>query len=362
MLQVTAQVVAYREAGKYVRLELPRKDKIARLFRNANWARLLDARAYDESRFRGFSQLPATPYKTPAEQNRVVNRIVQTALAAARDCERSEIRAFEWALNEVTDNVLVHARSKTGGLVQMNYSPQSGHIRFVVAVAGVSIPATLRDAFPEITSDSEAIDRALREGVTRDKSIGQEDGLFGTYEICQKGAGTFVVDSRYAYAVYEPASGLHIRDQQVKYDGTLVSAELDFSVPGLLEDALQISGSVRTPIDFIETHYATPDGSELTVAVASEATSLGSRAAGEPIRRRLETLARIGGKRVVIDFQGVPLVSSSFADEVVAKLFVTFGPPEFMQKFELRNVDPLVRELVDKAIRQRSKTGNTQTS
>jgi len=357
MLQLAVQVMAYRDAGKYVRLDLPRDQRLSRLFKNANWAHLIDPRTFDVSRFRGFSQMPATQYRTPTEQNAVVNRIVQTALAAARDCDRSEIRAFEWALNEVTDNVLVHASSRVGGLVQMNYSPQRGSVRFAVADAGVSIPATLRAAFPEIASDSEAIDRAMREGVTRDRSIGQGNGLFGTYEICNRGAGTFVIDSRFAYAVYKPSHGLHIRDQQVRYDGTLVAAEVDFSIPGLLEDALKISGETKRPIDFIETHYEAHDGKELVFDVKAEATSLGSRAAGEPLRRTLENLNRMArSMRIVIDFHDIPIVSSSFADEVVAKLFVALGPLGFMERFELRNVEPLVRELIDKAIKQRSKT------
>jgi hypothetical protein len=161
--------------------------------------------------------------------------------------------------------------------------------------------------------------------------------------------------------MYTPNNGLHIRDQQVPYNGTLVLAELDFSVPGLLEDALKISGSVRQPVDFIETQYEDDEGNDLVLDVAAQARSLGSRAAGEPLRRKLENLARMAPRRrVVIDMHDIALVSSSFADEVIAKLFVTFGPLEFMRRFEIRNVDPTVRELIDKAIQQRSKTGKLE--
>jgi anti-sigma regulatory factor (Ser/Thr protein kinase) len=359
MLQLVAQAMAYRFAGKYTWLDLPRDQRLARLFRNANWAHLIDPRTYDESQFESLSQFPAAQYRTPSDQHAAVNRVVQAALSFAKDCDRSEIRAFEWALNEVTDNVLVHASSPIGGLVQMSYFPHRRHLMFVVADAGATIPGTLRDAFPDIASDAEAIDRALREGVTRDKALGQGNGLFGTFQICQKGAGTFVVDSRYAYALYQPNRGLHIRDQQVKYSGTLVSAELDFSVPGLLEDALRISGAVRQPADFIDTFYLDLTSEDLHFKVALEARSLGSRAAGEPLRRRLENISRMtDGKRVILDFADVALVSSSFADEVVAKLFVLLGPLEFMQRFEIRNANKLVTDLIDKAIRQRATAGS----
>lgn len=358
MLQLCAQALAYREAGKYVWLELPENQKLARLFHNANWANLIDPRRYDEGRFRGLSRLPATQYRTPTEQHQMVNQLVQAALASTTNCERSEIRAFEWAINEVTDNVLVHANSPCGGLVQVSNFPQRRHIMFAVADAGMTIPATLQDGYPDIASDTDALDRALREGVTRDPSIGQGNGLFGTYQICQSGRGSFVLDSRYAYATYSPKKGLHIRNQQIPYDGTLVVAELDFSQPGLLEDALSISGKTKRPVDFIETQYESDDGQTLQFRIADEAKSFGSRAAGEPLRRTLENLARMtSGNRIDIDFDGIPLVSSSFADEVVAKLFVQFGPVNFMKRFRIVNADQTVSELVDKSIQQRTRTG-----
>jgi hypothetical protein len=89
-----------------------------------------------------------------------------------------------------------------------------------------------------------------------------------------------------------------------------------------------------------------------------EASSFGSRLAGEPIRRKLVALSRmVTAKRVVIDFEGVPIVSSSFADEVFGKLFLEMGPIGFAQSFELIKVSDTVRSLIDKAIAQRMSTG-----
>jgi hypothetical protein len=59
------------------------------------------------------------------------------------------------------------------------------------------------------------------------------------------------------------------------------------------------------------------------------------------------------GQRIIIDFLNVPLVSSSFADEVFGKLFLELGPVTFAQRFEFRNLPSIVRQLMDKAIAQR---------
>ena len=92
---------------------------------------------------------------------------------------------------------------------------------FAVADAGMTIPATLRDGYPDIVSDTDALERALREGVTRDPSIGQGNGLFGTYQICQRGRGSFVLDSRYAYATYSPKKGFTLEIRRSHIEGRL---------------------------------------------------------------------------------------------------------------------------------------------
>ena len=92
--------------------------------------------------------------------------------------------------------------------------------------------------------------------------------------------------------------------------------------------------------------------------VKEEAQSYGSRVAGTPVRIKLANLINMYPKqRVVVDFEDVPLVSSSFADEVLGKLFVQLGPLRFMRVIDIRNTSETVRELLERAILQRSKTG-----
>ena len=56
-----------------------------------------------------------------------------------------------------------------------------------------------------------------------------------------------------------------------------------------------------------------------------------------------------------VDFDGVSIVSSSFADEFLGKLFVRIGALRFMNAIRLRGVCPTVRSVVDQAILQRVK-------
>jgi hypothetical protein len=107
-------------------------------------------------------------------------------------------------------------------------------------------------------------------------------------------------------------------------------------------------------VDYIETHFNEDEDGSIRFVLKTESEGFGSRSAGEPVRRKLRNVVRALGKgRAVVDFSDIVLVSSSYADEVLGKLFVELGPVEFMNKVELKNLDPLVKGLVDRAIMQR---------
>jgi hypothetical protein len=281
--------------------------------------------------------------------------IVNAILGAVPDLHRQDFAAFEWSINEITDNVLTHSQSKLGGLVQVStFQRNEKIVQYVVADAGVGIPATLRETHPEITSDTDALDRAIREGVTRDKSIGQGNGLYGSYQICNHCEGTLSVDSGHALLQLDSKGRLAVKNSTVPYSGTLVVAEINFSKRGLLEEALKFGGKRHIPVDLVETNYESAAGDVITFTILNESKSFGSRPAGTPVRTKLMNLYQMSGKRkVVVDFTGIPLISSSFADEVFGKLFVEIGPMAFMSKFEIRNAMETINQLIDRAIAQR---------
>ena len=359
MLSVCAQVLAYREAGIDISLIPPRNTRLSNLFRNTNWGYFLDPHKFDISHFRGHTRIPATRYANPDEQQNAVNKIVNVILGALPDLQRSNLASFEWAVNEITDNVLVHSQSSIGGLVQVStFQKNSKSVQFVVADAGVGIPETLRTGRPEIRSDTEALDQAIREGVTRDSNIGQGNGLFGTYRVCTKSNGHFQVDSGHARLEANPKQGLSIRNQNIPYAGTLVVATIDFFDFILLEDALRFGGRAYRPTDYVETMYEGNEGEQIQFKLIDECHAFGSRVAGKPLRQKLLNIINICEHNGIgIDFDGAPVVSSSFADEVFGKLFLQLGPIQFMQRVKLINMTDTVEGLVNKAIAQRMQHG-----
>jgi anti-sigma regulatory factor (Ser/Thr protein kinase) len=248
VLAICAQAMKLRGSDVSFEVVLPRHPELAKLFRNANWAHFLAPEQNPPSQFRGFTQVPATHFTDATEQLQAVNRIVNGILGAIPDLDRRELAALEWSVNEITDNVLVHSQSQIGGLVQVStFQRVKKRVEYIVVDAGVGIPRTLRQSHPALSSDAAALEQAIREGVTRDKSIGQGNGLFGSYQICSHSMGSFQLESGHGKLAFSEREGLRVSSEKVPFDGTLVMAQINFSDPRLLEEALRFGGTAARP-------------------------------------------------------------------------------------------------------------------
>jgi hypothetical protein len=227
-------------------------------------------------------------------------------------------------------------------------------VEFVVCDSGIGIPRSLRSSGLQIGSDVDALSKAIEQGITRDTSIGQGNGLYGSYQIAVKSGGNFSVHSGNATLFYAPNAGMHSRREFAPMPGTIVVCAIDYSHPLLLEEALNIGPRPFSPVDMIELKYETTEHGNIMFVLKNESDSFGSRSAGTPVRNKLKNLVSfLDDNKLVVDFSDIHLVSSSFADEVFGKLFLELGPLSFSSKLEFLNLDATVRLLIDKAIMQR---------
>ncbi len=272
---------------------------------------------------------------------------------------RDVLQGLEWSVNEVMDNVLNHADATGGGFVQA--STLGDRVAFTVADCGRGILASLQEGYPALALDTDAIGEAVKAGVTRNPEKGQGNGLAGTLRIATQSGGSFAISSgRGVLNVFHQSKDKTINSKRLAFGlqqavvGTIVSAQILRSAEFRMDEALGFTNAIGGQFDVIEAQYETEDGSGFMIKLAQETTGFGSRMAGEQIRNKcLNLLNADRGKPLVIDWQGVPVVSSSFADECFGKLFVDLGPIGFAARVRNVNMEPLVRKLVDKAVVQR---------
>jgi anti-sigma regulatory factor (Ser/Thr protein kinase) len=304
--------------------------------------------------------LPARRYTSHEEQQDAVNAVVDVVLRNM-DLRRDLIAGLEWSVNEITDNVLNHAEAARGGIVQVSTFREEHKIRFVVADAGRGIPAAMRAAFPRLGNDATALEEAVKVGVTSVPESGQGNGLAGSLRIATYSEGSFKITSGKAQLnVYRDPRIDRYRTKKTRapaefrFPGTAVMVELSTTAQFAIEEALGLSGAPRVEVpDVVDFKYSSDDGG-LIIRMSEESLGFGTRHAGVELRRKCSNLLMAEpSKRLVLDWSCVPLISSSFADEAIGKLFVELGPLAFGERIANVNAEPLVRSLIDRAVMQR---------
>lgn len=354
MIPIIATLDLLREMNIEILCSLPKDKDTSRLFVFTNWAHLISPEHFKKEITKHNRHLIAKRFRTSDEQQDVVNEfmdVVMRNMSVSRDV----IAGLEWSINEITDNVLNHSKSVYGGFVQVSTFPKNGSVSFAIADSGVGILETLKEAIPTLLSDSEALGEAIKAGVTRNNDLGQGNGLAGTLRISTMSGGSFSITSgKSMLHIYENDSRKRKRKDFEKYQGTIVTAEIKTDTSFTVSEALGFEGySDSTPVDIIETNYENEAGG-MQIEMAKESTGFGNRNAGRQLKQKVQNLLKANPTiPLIIDWNGIPLISSSFADEFIGKLFLEMGAMSFGARIRNTGMEALIRSLLDKAIAQR---------
>jgi anti-sigma regulatory factor (Ser/Thr protein kinase) len=350
MVPVLATADWLRANGCRVEVLLPREPELHRLFLNTSWAHYLDPKVYTASDV-NIDHFNARRFQDAKQQQQVVNELMRLAVAKLK-LTRDELTAMEWSINEITDNVLTHAESKAGGLVQV--LSLSDFIVFCVADSGRGILKSMQEGYPHLRNDAQAIGEAVKAGVTRDPKVGQGNGLAGTLRIAATSGGRFSVASHRGRLSVAGAQANHsLRPHAAAFKGTMVTASIGISRNLKIDEALGFTGVHAEHTNILD--YHDEEGETIVLRLAAETEGVGSRPAGAFIREKCQHLLRQEpGKPIVLDWSGVPVVSSSFADEALGKLFAELGPIVFGARIKHKAMEPVNMTLVNTAILQRA--------
>ncbi|OJU97047.1 hypothetical protein BGO18_02615 [Candidatus Saccharibacteria bacterium 47-87] len=293
-------------------------------------------------------------FESPEDVFGIVTLLIDAIRERELITNKDALVSLEWSLNEVVDNVLQHADSDSGYVMGQLHSGQK-QVVFCVADAGQGIYNSLSTSDFYKPSDSmDAITLAMKEGVTRSKTEHQGNGLWGLHRIIESGTGEMTITSS--------GARIHIgNDGQITKDsgpylsharkggGTIVDFQINYQKPINIENAL----NGHRPDSYRVLSSLNETGERLMYRLDEKASGYGTRQSGFRIRNDIENLMLETGLPVVVDFDKIAIVSSSFADETFGKMFKKLGPVGFMQRVRLENMNSTVSSLVNKAIEQR---------
>ena len=264
------------------------------------------------------------------------------------------LNAIEWSLNEVLDNVIQH--SKTGfGYVMGQLHQNSKNIAFTVFDSGQGIYNSMKDSEHHPRTDIDAITMAIKEEVTRDKRIGQGNGLFGLHSIVKQGKGKLVITSgrgSYTFNNGDVRTYDRLPYISIQTPGTIVDFQLNYAEDMSLDKALVFRGQqyemINIHFDDLEDDYG-----RIVYKVSERSEGTGTRDSAIRVKNEIHNILSEKQQPITLDFTGVAVVSSSFADELIAKLFLSLGLFRFNNLIRLRGLDFSQQSILQRSVLQR---------
>ena len=280
----------------------------------------------------------------------LVNGIINDLEAKAKFHE-GVLTGIEWCLNEVMDNVLQHSRpgSPLAGFVMAQ--AHSNRVAVCVSDCGQGLLQSLSTFANRPHDDETAIRLAVQESVTRDASIGQGNGLWGLHNIVHNNGGRLAITSGSCSVTWteenQEAYGNH---QYVAKDskGVTVDFQLNAKRRISLQTALNGHTPLRKNLDSREDEHGCQ-----RFHIKDQPGRTSTRLAGQHLFNRILNTCTDTDQQIVLDFSGVSLVSSSYADETVGKLVVKLGFIDFTQRILLRNMAETVGIIINQAVEKR---------
>lgn len=267
-------------------------------------------------------------------------------------CAEGVLDGLTWCINEVLDNVLIHS-SADCGFIMAQYHPQTKHIAVCVYDYGIGIYNSLKDSKHQPKNDLDAISLAIQEGVGDGQ--GQGNGLYGLYEIIQNNNGSLTITSGKASLMFGNKELLKGNDKNkfLSYDNlaTIIDFQLNLSNKIDIKKAFKNIGDYDGWDARIDNMLNSNDIIEYDIFQNCQGTA--TRKAGELLRKDICNIFSRSKTVMHLDFTNVKSVSSSFIDELVAKMVLSYGFVKFNTYFKLINMNSTVEFLCNRSVYMR---------
>lgn len=263
------------------------------------------------------------------------------------DGARAFVPALEWAVNETIDNIELHAEAPVPGAVCARLDPRTRVLDVGIVDVGRGLQASLSPVLePWEQTAGEALRKAVQRGVTRDRAVGQGNGLAGARQITQQNRGGFDLWTGDAVLRMENGKDLGFATFPSPVPGTGASFRLD----------------LKRPVDLADTFMGEAGWSYLEMAaeqaedgivVGREVSNTGTRAPARRLRTKVLNLLPDVEGPLALDFVGIERASSSFLDELIGRLAAELGDAAFRERIRLVNLSPRLLDMANVVTTQR---------
>lgn len=131
-----------------------------------------------------------------------------------------------------------------------------------------------------------------------------------------------------------------------------MEVQLKYSSDVSLDNALKFHG-VPYQLTNLWLENLEDEIGEIHYVIKDHAEGTGTRPSALRVRNEILNILQDKPKKVVLDFSGVAVISSSFADELIAKLLTQLGLYQFNQIIRLIGLDFSQQNILHRSVVQR---------
>lgn len=292
-------------------------------------------------------------FTNPDDINTLTNSFLKT-IRRSDMIKDGVIATIDWCLNEVMDNVLQHSEVEQGYIMGQIH-PSQKKLSFCIFDTGIGIYNSLNQSKTHHPSTPlDAITLAMNERVTRDNNVGQGNGLWGFSNIISQANGMFSISSN--GAKYTNSNGKETTIKSGYFNlghdrgTTLIDFQLNYSEN--IDVVAALNGHKVTDL-WLENLENENDDNIVEIKISEMADGTGTRKSALALRNLLLNIVNCNKKFITLDFVGVNIVSSSFADELIGKIIRDHGFVFFIQTFKLKNLNKTVANIINRSVEQR---------
>lgn len=288
---------------------------------------------------------------TSDQQGQAVDALCELMLRQFENA-RELLPPFEWAVNEITDNILIHAQSSTPGVVSAQYYPGRHELEIAIVDQGLGLLGTLGPSHGA-RDERHAIELGLTRGLTRDPAVGQGNGMAGTELIVRENRGTMLLWTGGTRVLSTPGGRRFAPLPTVNGVGMV----LRLDVRNLIDLSQTWLGERH--FTYIDRQVEELEEGGFLILVGRECESVGSREPARRLRNRLMAmLPDLGDQPLIFDFSDVRDPSSSFLDELFGRIALQIGLEAFTRRCSLEGLSAASIDRANAVIHQRVTHGD----
>ena len=335
----------YRKLGLNIHVDYPKEEYVRH---TRFWSPIAIENCAESEKYFPFDKV--WTFETSEGVNSLVSAFV-LELRKSDIIEEGVLTSIEWCMNETMDNVLQH--SGTGkGYVMVQIHKQSKVFAFCVFDSGMGMYNSLKDTKHHPEKPIDAITLALQERITRDDKIGQGNGLWGLSSIVSEANGMMEISSGGAKYMFHAGKISTVKERGFVLNTRKGTTYLDVRIN--YDKKINISNALggHMPSDFWLENIEDEMGN-FVLKVSEEASGTGTRQSAAKLRTMAINIAHSEQKIVIFDFEGVNLISSSFADELIGKIIAEKGFLYFINAFRIKNLTSTNATILNRSVEQR---------